>query len=129
MPQLIKMAFAKKLNIPFNPIRVSVFLPKKLIKLVEGTSWDIEMMHIEPAMAVKGNRKKLPYAPLAKITTGVRMNGPVFRLNVKSTQTAVRRSNKMFWYGAILVRKIGKEAMRFPKRKKLYATGISLKYQ
>lgn len=44
-------------NIPFKPIRGNVFLPKKLIKLIEGMIWDAEMMHSEPAMAVKGNRK------------------------------------------------------------------------
>jgi hypothetical protein len=51
------MIFINMVNIPFKPIRGNVFLPKKLIKLIEGMIWDAEMMHSEPAMAVKGNRK------------------------------------------------------------------------
>jgi hypothetical protein len=55
-------------NIKFNPIRDNVFLPKKLIKLNEGMSRDTEIMHNEPAMAVKGNRRKLPYLHMSKRT-------------------------------------------------------------
>jgi hypothetical protein len=67
---LIKTIFTKLNNIPSNPIRDNVFLPKKLIKLNEGMSRDAKIMHIEPAKAVKGNRRKLPYPPEAKRTTG-----------------------------------------------------------
>jgi hypothetical protein len=113
---LIKKTFAKRANIPFNPIRVNVFLAKKFIKLIEGMSRDAKMMHIEPAKAVKGNRRKRPYPPKAKTTTGYILNGPSFRLNVANTHVTVSRSRKTFRYGFIFSRKIGKAAMRFPKR-------------
>jgi hypothetical protein len=110
------MRFTKRPSIPFNPIRVNVFIPKNLIKLNEGIIRDTKMMHIEPAKAVKGNRKKLPYPPKAKIGTGYILNGPLFRLNVANKHVAVSRSKKTFRYGFIFFKKIGKVAMRFPKR-------------
>ena len=95
------MIFTNMVNIPFNPIRDKVFLPKKLMKPIEGMSRDAVMMHSEPAMAVKGNRRKLPYVPRTKKTTGYILNGPSFRLNVASTHTAVSMSSKTFRYGFI----------------------------
>jgi hypothetical protein len=113
---LIKKIFAKTTNIPLNPIRDNVFLPKKLVRLIEGMSRDAEIMNIEPAMAVIGNRRKLPYVPRTKKTTGYNLNGPSFRLNVANKHVAVSRSKKMFRYGFIFFKKIGEVAMRFPKR-------------
>jgi hypothetical protein len=76
-------------------MRDNVFLPKKLIKLNEGIIRDTKMMNIEPAKAVKGNRRKLPYLPMAIKSAGVTL----FRLNVVSTHTAVSMSRKPFRYG------------------------------
>jgi len=98
---LIKKIFANWTNIPFNPIRDNVFLPKKLIKLNDGIIRDAEIMHNEPAMAVKGNRRKLPYRPEAKIGTGDIPKGPSFMLNVANTHVAVSMSSKLFRYGFI----------------------------
>ena len=97
------MIFTKWRNIPFNPIRGNVFLPKKLIKLNEGIIRDNKMMHIEPATAVKGNRRKLPYPPAANICTGNILNGPLFRLNMANTHVAVSRIKKTFRYGFIFL--------------------------
>ena len=97
------MIFTKRSNIPFNPIRGNVFLPKKLIKLIEGMIRDAKMMLIEPAKAVKGNRRRLPYPPKAKIATGYTLNGPLFRLNVAKTLVTVSRSRKTFRYGFIFL--------------------------
>jgi hypothetical protein len=103
MLKLIKKIFAKTTNIPLNPIRDNVFLPRKLIKLNEGMSRDAEIMHNEPAMAVKGNRRKLPYVPRTKKTTGCILNGPLFRLNVATTHAAASRSKKTFSHGFIFL--------------------------
>jgi hypothetical protein len=102
---LIKKIFAKRPSIPFNPIRVNVFFPKKLIKLNEGIIRDAKIMHIEPAKAVKGNRRKLPYPPKANIDTGYSLNGPLFRLNVANKHVAVSRSKKTFSHGFIFLLK------------------------
>jgi hypothetical protein len=96
------LLFTNKANIPFNPIRDNVFFPKKFIKLLDGMSTDAEIMLNEPAIAVKGNRKKLPYLQPENLTTGESSNGTLFRLNVASKHTAVSTSIKMFRYGSIL---------------------------
>jgi hypothetical protein len=66
-------------------------------------SRDAEMMHIEPAKAVKGNRRKLPYPPITKRDTGCTLNGPLFILNVANTNVAVSRSKKPSRYGFIFL--------------------------
>ena len=100
---MIKTISVKRENIPSNPIRDNVFRPKKLIKLNEGMSWDAKMIHIEPAMAVKGNRRKFPYPPKAKKDTGCTLNGPSFRLNVANKHVTVSRSKKTFSHGFIFL--------------------------
>jgi len=59
MPDSTKFLFTKS-NIPFKPINVRVFLPRNVSVRLSGTSFEKEIIKIEPAIAVNGKKRGFP---------------------------------------------------------------------